>query len=280
MNDDTDGDGIPNYLDIDDDDDGILTINEHPDDNGNGYPDDALDTDNDSTDNYLDPDDDETSTGGEYVVLSVTDSGPGINGDDLEHIFEPFYTRKTMGISGTGLGLTVAWNTVADHGGTIRVMSSGKGTTFDLYFPLSDEEVKVPVTQEDFTELQGKGECILVVDDDSRQRDIASQILERLGYTVETAASGEEGVAFLREHNIDMALLDMILGDGINGRETYQQMVKINPGQKALIVSGYAKNSEVSAALELGAAAFLKKPYTLVQLGRAIKKTLAGRGTS
>jgi len=209
---------------------------------------------------------------GEYAVLSVSDDGSGITPEDLEKIFEPFYTKKVMGRSGTGLGLAVVWNTVQDHNGYINVESNEKGTVFELYFPVtrkgvSDEKEKTPLEN-----YLGHGEKILVVDDEERQREIACGILRKLGYNPEAVSSGEEAVEYVKEHAVDLIVLDMVMPKGINGRETYQQIIKIHPGQKAVIASGYAKTKEVDIAQELGAGKYIRKPYTLEKIGVAVKK--------
>ena len=211
---------------------------------------------------------------GEYAVLSVSDDGSGITPKDLERIFEPFYTKKVMGRSGTGLGLAVVWNTVQDHNGYINVNTSKKGTVFELYFPVTREEVAVEGEEVPLEDYLGHGEKILVVDDEERQRMIASGMLTKLGYTAEAASSGEEAIEYMKENAADLIVLDMVMPKGMNGRETYQQIIKIRPGQKAVIASGYAKTKEVDIAQELGAGKYIKKPYTLEKIGVAVKKEL------
>ncbi|MFC1876715.1 ATP-binding protein [Thermodesulfobacteriota bacterium] len=211
---------------------------------------------------------------GEYVVLSVSDDGFGISSDDLERIFEPFYTKKFMGRSGTGIGLAVVWNTVQDHKGYIDVKSDEYGTTFELYFPItrdeiSDIDLSLPV--EDF---KGNGETILVIDDVESQRDISCKMLDTLGYKTKALPSGEEAVEYLRENTADLLLLDMIMDPGINGRETYQRIIEIHPNQKAIIVSELAGTDEVTKAQRLGAGKYLKKPLTLEKIGIAVKEEL------
>ena len=211
---------------------------------------------------------------GEYVVLAISDDGTGISPKDLDKIFEPFYTKKVMGRSGTGLGLAVVWNSMQDHDGYINVKSSEKGTVFELYFPVtreqvSDEKEKVPL--EDYL---GHGEKILVVDDEERQREIASGILTRLGYSAESVSSGEEAIEYVKENPVDLIVLDMVMPKGINGRKTYEEIIKIHPGQKVVIASGYAKTKEVGIAQELGAGKYIKKPYTLAKVGVAVKEEL------
>ncbi|MBU0681801.1 MAG: response regulator [Proteobacteria bacterium] len=212
---------------------------------------------------------------GEYVVLSVRDTGGGIADQDKEHIFEPFYTKKEMGRSGSGLGLTVVWNTMQDHDGTVAVTSSDMGTTFALYFPVSTEELPGQEEHGDPKELRGFGQKILVVDDQAYQRDIACQILHHLNYECYAVSSGEEALEYLTENNVDLVVLDMIMGSGMDGSQTYAALVKQNPGLKAIIASGFSENENVKEAQRLGAGDFIKKPYSMRQLGLALQKALA-----
>ncbi len=212
---------------------------------------------------------------GEYVVLSVTDSGGGIALHDKDHIFEPFYTKKTMGRSGSGLGLAVVWNTIQDHDGMVTVESSDRGTTFELYFPVCYDELGEGEDEIDVQALMGHGEKILVVDDQASQRDIACQFLGHLNYQCNSVASGEEALAYLADNNADVVVLDMIMGAGMDGSQTYAALVRKNPSQKAIIASGFSENDNVKAAQRLGAGDFVKKPYSIAQLGLAIQKALA-----
>jgi CheY-like chemotaxis protein len=210
----------------------------------------------------------ETIDVGEYVVLTVADNGQGISDEDLGHIFEPFYTKKVMGRSGTGLGLTVVWNVVLDHNGYIDVSSDERGAKFELYFPATREEampIKPPLP---FENLQGKHETILVIDDEKTQREISCRMLEALGY--KTAA-----VEYLKHNRADLLLLDMIMEPGIGGRETYERIGKIHPGQKAVIVSGFAETEMVEETQKMGAGRYLKKPLLLEELAIAVKEELA-----
>jgi len=211
---------------------------------------------------------------GEYAVLTVSDEGTGISPEDLEKIFEPFYTKKVMGRSGTGLGLAIVWNTVQDHKGYIDVKSSDKGTVFELYFPTTREQVADEGEQVPLEDYLGHGEKILVVDDEERQREIACGMLAKLGYNAEAVSSGEEAIEYVKDHSVDLIVLDMVMPKGINGRKTYEQIIKIRPGQKAIIASGYAKTKEVDTAQELGAGKYIKKPYILEKIGIAVKEEL------
>ncbi len=213
---------------------------------------------------------------GDYVKLCVEDDGSGIRKIDLDHIFEPFYTKKVMGSSGTGLGLPIVWNTMLDHLGAVNVKTGSWGSRFELYFPATQESLPVDEDDTGGNDLLGDGESVLVVDDESQQLDIASQVLGSLKYQIQTASSGEEAVAILKDQSVDLLILDMIMTPGINGRETYEQIVAIHPNQKALIVSGFSDDDDVKKSLQLGATLFLQKPYTFTQLGKAVKKALKG----
>ncbi len=214
---------------------------------------------------------------GEYAVLSISDNGSGISPSDLECIFDPFYTKKIMGRSGTGLGLTVVWNTMQEHRGYINVASGSDGTTFYLYFPLCQEvpescaAEKIPIES-----YLGNNEKILVIDDEETQRELICEMLEKLGYIADSAASGQEAVEYLKHHSADLIVLDMILSGNMNGLETYREIIRRHPAQKALIVSGFAETDEVREAQKLGAGAYIRKPYTMEALGMAIRKELRG----
>lgn len=212
---------------------------------------------------------------GDYVTLTVADTGTGISPKDMEMIFEPFYTKKVMGKSGTGLGMTVVWGTVKDHKGYIDIESSeGKGTTFMLYFPVTREELAKNKFQFFIEEHKGKGESILVVDDVEEQREIATIILKKLGYSVLSVSSGEEAVQYMKNNSADLIVLDMIMDPGIDGLDTYKQILQIHPEQKAIIASGFSDTKRVKKAQKLGAGKYIKKPYTIEQIGIAIKKEL------
>ncbi len=212
---------------------------------------------------------------GDYVVLTVSDTGRGISVRDRTKIFEPFYTKKVMGRSGTGLGLTVVWGTVKDHEGYIDVRSEeDKGSEFMLYFPVTREDKGDIETNVPFDDILGDGESILVVDDVKEQRELAVSMLERLGYRVEAAAGGEAAIEYLKNRKIDLMVLDMIMEPGIDGLETYEKALEINPGQKAIIVSGFSETERVRKTQELGAGEFVRKPYILEKIGLAIRKEL------
>jgi two-component system, cell cycle sensor histidine kinase and response regulator CckA len=212
---------------------------------------------------------------GDYVILSVTDTGEGIPSSDIQRIFEPFYTKKVMGRSGTGLGLAVIWGTVKDHQGYINVQSEeGKGSTFTLYFPVTREEISVESASASISEYMSKGETILVIDDVREQRDLAAEMLKKLNYQVSSVASGEEAIAYLKELKVDLLVLDMIMDPGMDGLDTYKSILQIHPKQKAIIVSGFSESERVKEAQMLGAGAYVKKPYVIENIGMAIRKEL------
>jgi PAS domain S-box-containing protein len=212
---------------------------------------------------------------GDYAVLMVSDTGMGIPVEDRERIFEPFYTKKTMGRSGTGLGLTIVWGTVKDHNGYIDVQTEvGQGTTFTLYFPVTREELIAQQQKAPIERYMGKGESVLVIDDIAEQRDVAAGLLTRLGYVVHVISSGEEALRYLRSNKADLLVLDMIMTPGIDGLETYQRVLEINPKQKAILVSGFSETDRVKKAQKLGAGAYVKKPYMMEKIGIAVRDEL------
>jgi len=217
----------------------------------------------------------ETIEEGEYIILTVSDRGTGISKAEIDKIFEPFYTKKVMGRSGTGLGMAVVWGTVKDHKGFIDVQSSlGKGTIFSIYFPITRKEMESGKDTIKIEDYMGNGESILVVDDVQSQREIATSMLNKIGYNAESVASGEEAIDYLKGKPIDLLLLDMIMDPGINGLETFKRIREINPEQKAVIASGFSDPNHVKKARRIGAKAYLKKPYSLENIGLAIRTEL------
>lgn len=212
---------------------------------------------------------------GEYSVLKVSDEGEGISEDEKEKIFEPFYTKKELGRSGTGLGMTVVWNTVKDHDGNIILDSlKGKGTTFTLYFHVTDKPLPAKEETPNIPLQTGKGESILVVDDVVEQREIARDILSRLGYNVTTKASGEDALEHIRNNNTDLVILDMIMSPGIDGLDTYKKILELNPDQKTIIASGFSETDRVKEAQKLGVGEYVKKPYIMKTIAHAVRKEL------
>jgi two-component system cell cycle sensor histidine kinase/response regulator CckA len=172
--------------------------------------------------------------------------------------------------------LAIVWGTVKDHDGYIDVEGTeGAGTTFSLYFPVTrdkaaEDTAKIPIEQ-----YMGNGESVLVVDDVADQRQVATVALKKLGYHVNTIASGEEAVQYLKSNNADILVLDMIMTPGIDGLETYRRVREVNPNQKAIIVSGFSETDRVREAQKLGAGAYVKKSYVTEKIGVAIRAELA-----
>ncbi|MDD3991594.1 MAG: response regulator [Desulfobacteraceae bacterium] len=211
---------------------------------------------------------------GVYVRLTVLDTGCGMAPDDLRRIFEPFFSRKKMGCSGTGLGMAVVWGTIKDHSGLIDVHSTpGKGTRFDIYFPPTDR--KEERTQE--TPLVadiGNGEKVLMVDDEASQREIAHGILTDLGYHVRTVPSGEAAIERLKKEPADLVILDMIMDSGMDGLDSYRQILLQWPSQRAIIASGSSDSERVHEAMRLGVGQYVKKPYNKKKLAKAVRQEL------
>ncbi|KAA3660848.1 MAG: response regulator [Calditrichaeota bacterium] len=215
---------------------------------------------------------------GTYVVCRIEDEGAGIEADAVERIFEPFYTKKVMGRSGTGLGMPVVWGVVHDHNGFIDVHSTpGQGTIFDLYFKMTEQELLKEDDAIPIDEYLGHGERILIIDDVEEQRIIAGHILQRLNYTVMTASSGEEAIKFLKTNEVDLLLLDMIMDPGIDGYETYKEIIRLHPGMRAVIASGFSETELVRKAQALGAGVYIKKPYMFEKIGVAVRNELKGK---
>jgi two-component system cell cycle sensor histidine kinase/response regulator CckA len=214
---------------------------------------------------------------GDYAVLIIQDQGTGISKDDMERIFEPFYSKKVMGKSGTGLGMAVVWGTVKDHQGFIDTHSrEGVGTTFTLYFPVTREVAKAASVPWSLAAHQGHGQTILIVDDVAEQREIATAMLTKLGYRTEAVGSGEAAVDYVARRPMDLLLLDMVMDPGIDGLETYRRILAIHPGQKAVVASGYAETARIRETQRIGPVGYLKKPYGLDKLAEAVGAALAG----
>ena len=209
---------------------------------------------------------------GEYVRLSVSDDGCGIPAEIRGKIFDAFFSAKGgKRRRGSGLGLSIVQSVVNDHSGYVDLESElGKGSTFYVYLPISREGVK---------DIQREGlprgtETILVVDDDSFQREAATQVLLALGYQVDRASSGEAALEILKRRKADLLMLDMVMPGGIDGAETYRRALKIKPGQRAIIVSGFAESERVAEAQAQGAGSFVRKPVNIEKLARTVRQEL------
>ena len=214
---------------------------------------------------------------GDYIKLVIKDNGIGIDKEDLGNIFEPFFSKKRMGKSGTGLGMTVVLWTVKDHYGYLIVNSiKGKGTEFQLYFPAAIydlEDDKIAEESDINTKHIGAGEHILIIEDDDNNRHLAEEILSECNFRVSSVSSGEEAVVFVQKEKVDLLILDMIMG-GIDGLQTYIEILMRKGEQKAIITSGYSDNENVKETLKLGAGSYIKKPYLKMQLIKAVEAEL------
>lgn len=210
---------------------------------------------------------------GDYIILTVRDTGSGIDKNDIKHIFEPFYSKRKMGRSGSGLGLSITYGIVKDHNGYIDVKSeTGKGSDFVVYFPMVDLESQSRANV--VVDIRGS-ETVLIVDDIEEQRELAATILSSLGYNTKTAASSADAIEFLKNNHVDLVILDMIMDDDIDGLDTYRQIIGIKPDMKAIIASGFSETDRVKEAEKLGVAKYIRKPYNMQILGKAIREILA-----
>ena len=210
---------------------------------------------------------------GNYVKISITDTGVGMDEMTRQRIFDPFFTTKEMG-RGTGLGLASAYGIIKNHKGFINVYSEkGKGTTFNIYLPASEKEV---VKEKEIDEkLIGGKELVLLVDDEDMIIEVGQEIMEKLGYKVLTSKSGKEAIEIYEKNRdrIDMVILDMIM-PGMGGSETYDRLKEINPGVKVLLSSGYSINGQATDILKRGCNGFIQKPFNMAELSKKIREIL------
>jgi PAS domain S-box-containing protein len=214
---------------------------------------------------------------GEYIRLTISDTGCGMDKETLEHIFEPFYTTKEIG-EGTGLGLAMVYGIVKSHGGHITVYSQpGQGTAFNIYFPVLTEERRIEQKAEPEieAEIRGGNETILLVDDEEIILDISQQMLRRHGYTTMTAVSGEKAIEIYeqKKDRIDLVILDLGM-PVMGGYKCLTELIRIDPEIKVIIASGYRDSDKIAEALEAGAAGFISKPYHVRDLLGKVREIL------
>jgi CheY-like chemotaxis protein len=214
---------------------------------------------------------------GNYVVLSVTDTGIGMPPHIKDHIYEPFFsTKKHAG--GTGMGLATVWGVVKNHGGIVSVNSEpGTGTTFTLYFPA----VYLKTRKEDHRSdeiMPGKGETLLLVDDEPIIREMWGEILDEIGYHVLSAGDGEEALSVLEERDgaVDLVILDLVMPHK-GGEEAFSLIRKRYPSMKVLVSSGYSENGEAKKVMERGADGFIQKPYQIRMVTAKLREILGGK---
>lgn len=222
----------------------------------------------------------EAEEGHRYWILSVRDSGVGMETKTVAKIFDPFYTTKTKG-RGTGLGLAMVYNIVQQHHGFIDVYSEVNiGSTFNVYLPVYEGQGAPRGEQAATVDIVPGEGLILVVDDDNSVRQVARAILEECGYTVIVAGDGEEGVHLFQQRHAEIkgVLLDLIMPKK-SGKEAFLEMKQINPRVKVLLTSGFRQDERVDDVLAQGVRGFVQKPYTLWKLSAAMGECLAGGGT-
>ncbi|MBW1793676.1 MAG: response regulator [Deltaproteobacteria bacterium] len=209
---------------------------------------------------------------GNYVMISVTDTGVGMDEPTRQRIFEPFFTTKVT--AGAGLGLASAYGLIKSHGGIITVHSKkGEGTTFYMYLPASKEEVRKE--QEPVGGVLKGTETVLLVDDDETVIVIAGEIMESMGYKVLLARSGKEAIEVYKKNKdrIDMVVLDMVMPE-MSGGEAYDRIKEINPNIKALLASGYSMDGQGQQILERGCNGYIQKPFNIEQLSHKLREIL------
>lgn len=212
----------------------------------------------------------------DYLAISVTDTGMGMEPEIMEHVFEPFYTTKEVG-KGTGLGLSMVYGTVHEHGGMVEVESESHiGTTFRCYLPrVSDKKIDVPPDR-NFTVIPGN-ETILVAEDDPDVLELSSSILKNMGYRVLKAENGEVALRILTDHanNVDLVLLDVVMPI-MGGRVTFEKIKEFYPDIPVIFCTGYSDDKLDSKFLSENKTHLIKKPYSSNDLSQIIRKTLEG----
>jgi PAS domain S-box-containing protein len=214
---------------------------------------------------------------GRYVKISVSDTGVGIDKETQERIFEPFFTTKEMG-RGTGLGLASVYGIIKSHGGYINVYSEQeKGTVFTIYLPASQKEVSIEKEAAPAAIIKGSG-TILLIDDEKMILDVGIELLEELGYTVQSAMSGQEAIdVFQKDRDkIDLVIMDMIM-PGMGGGETFDRLKEIDTDVKVLLSSGYSINGQATKILRRGCDGFIQKPFNMNQLAEKVQQILVRR---
>jgi len=212
---------------------------------------------------------------GQYVKLSISDTGQGMDKETLRHIFEPFYTTKDIG-KGTGLGLAMVYGIVKSHSGYIMCYSEpDEGTIFKIYFPIIEKEPERVESKKEKVPIKGGNETILLVDDEEAIRELAEDILTRFGYTVLMASDGETALEIYREkkEEINLVILDIIM-PGMGGRKCLEELLKMNPKSRIIIASGYSINGPAKEVLEAGAKGFISKPYDMRGMLQTVRKIL------
>jgi two-component system cell cycle sensor histidine kinase/response regulator CckA len=212
---------------------------------------------------------------GDYVLLSVSDTGSGMDRKTLERIFEPFFSTKEAG-RGTGLGLAMVYGIVKSHGGYIMCYSEpGAGTTFKIFLPVTGHEADTAGLEEAEVPLRGGRETILLVDDEESVLRLGEEMLSRYGYRVFKASDGESALEFYcrEQERIDLVILDLIM-PGMGGMKCLEELLRFDPRAKVVIASGYSADGHSKGALEAGARDFINKPYGMRQMLQVVRGIL------
>ena len=212
---------------------------------------------------------------GRYLILTVTDTGSGIDKKTQDKIFDPFFTTKEIG-KGTGLGLSTVYGIIKEHGGQITCYSElGQGTSFRVYLPVHETAMRLNLPVLTIQEVAGGDESILLVDDEAAIRKSSALILENKGYTVQTAANGEEALNVFQGHpsRFDLVILDLGM-PGMGGKKCLKQLLALDPSLKILIASGYSADGRIQDTLNQGASAFIAKPFRGNELLKAVRRLL------
>lgn len=211
---------------------------------------------------------------GEYILLTVSDTGPGMDKAFVEHIFEPFYTIKETG-QGSGLGLAMVYGIVKQHGGHISCVSKvGRGTVFEVYFPVFDSKLEFDSGKTAITPVFGT-ETILLVDDGEFMRDLGARLLVKYGYKILVAENGREALDIFKKEKaeISMVILDLNMPE-MGGKECLKELLKIDANLRVLVASGYSAEASIKESLKIGAKAHISKPYRMEELLKLVRKIL------
>lgn len=212
---------------------------------------------------------------GDYVLISVSDTGHGMDKKTVANIFEPFFTTKERG-KGTGLGLAMVYGIIKSHAGYIMCYSEpSEGSTFKIYLPTIEEQAPETEERKEDKIQKGGNETLLLVDDEEVILELGKEVLSEFGYTVITASNGEKALSVYRKSQmkIDLVLLDLIM-PGMGGKKCLEELLKISPVAKVVIASGYSVNGQIKEALEMGARDFINKPYDINQMLKTIRSAL------
>jgi CheY-like chemotaxis protein len=214
---------------------------------------------------------------GQYVAVSVSDTGTGIAASVIEKIFDPFFTTKPLG-QGTGLGLSMIYGFVRQSGGQVRVYSEiGKGTTMCLYFPRFIGELSPDERQPDLPGDGGDGERVLVIDDEPAIRMVISEVLTEAGYRVIEAVDGASGLRIVQSGGrVDLLITDVGLPNGLNGRQVADAARSINPGLKILFITGFAENAAIGSGHFEAGMSIMTKPFSNTVLVNKVRQIIDG----